>query len=112
MTTAVQLITREPRIPRSLWLSLREHGPDGRDIVSRVLTLNLSRSGMLVEIPPALEVVQGEEIDVTIFAADLTVETRATIMRFESPIEGDPFRQAMGLRLDTPLPDDLVDATP
>ena len=73
-------------------------------------TVNVSSSGLLMEVPRDFDAVQGEEVVVRLKWAGGTFESHGEIVRFDSPYQGDPNRSMMGIHLAHELPSELLQA--
>ncbi len=67
-------------------------------------TVNVSSSGLLMEVPQNFDAVQGEEVVVRLTWPGGTFESPGEIVRFDSPYQGDPNRSVMGIHLSHELP--------
>ena len=102
------LSERPVRVARQVEIRLKEPGRPDVVIGTDSHTVNVSRNGLLMEIPRVLDAVAGQEIAVCMNWEGKTFETGATIVRFESPYHGNPQRQVMALGLAQPLPEELI----
>ena len=100
---------RPHRFNREVEVRLREVGRPDLVLGRASHTINISRSGLLAEIPAELDAVGGEEVSVRLTWDGGSFETAATIVRFDSPYRGDPARQAMALQLKEPIPPQLFE---
>lgn len=99
--------TRPHRVERVL--EVRVHDASDHpvlDLASR--TVNLGPSGVLVHIPMPSEVVEGEDVVLTMSWPGGSFTSRGRVVRFESPYRGDLAQCVMGIHLETPVPDELL----
>lgn len=90
---------------------LRDIGATKPLISTAAHTVNVSESGLLMEVPSRLDAVVGQEVVVTLTWRGGTFESEATIVRFESPYWRDGASSVMGLHLEHPLPPELIAAS-
>lgn len=76
------------------------------DLASR--TVNLGPSGVLMYLPMPSEVVEGEEVVLTLTWPGGSFTSRGRVVRFESPYRGDLAQCVMGIHLDALLPQELL----
>lgn len=103
------LHSRSDRIRRTVEIRLRSVDHPEIEIGTETLTINLSRRGMLLELPRVLDAVAGQEVLVECIWPGGRFQTGAVIVRFESPYQGDPRRQVTALTLNDPLPAELLE---
>ena len=109
MVTALE--TRKPaaqRVECVLDVVLHDVGGSHPLISTVAHTVNVSESGLLMEVPHRLDAVVGQDVVVTLTWRGGTFETEATIVRFESPYWRDGTSSVMGLHLAQPLPAALI----
>ena len=100
---------RPHRFNREVEVRLREVGHPDFVLGRASHSINISRNGLLAEIPGELDAVGGQEVSVRLSWNGGSFETAATIVRFDSPYRGDPARQAMALQLTEPIPPQLFE---
>ncbi|MBC7897157.1 MAG: hypothetical protein H7066_17190 [Cytophagaceae bacterium] len=87
---------------------LRDVGASHPLISTLSHTVNVSESGLLIEVPNRLDACVGQEVVVTLTWPGGTFESEATIVRFESPYWRDGASSVMGLHVAQTLPSDLI----
>lgn len=112
MHDAGALPPRPNRFHRDVEVRLREAGRPDVLLGPASHSINISRNGLLVEILGPLDVVAGEDVVVSLRWEGGSFESPATIVRFDSPYQGDPGRQAMALQLRHPVPRHVIAPTP
>ena len=100
---------RPKRVRRAVEIRLLDAGRPDVVIGSDTHSVNVSRQGMLLELPKVLDAVAGQEIAVQCVWQGGRFETTAEIVRFESPYQGDATRQVMALKLKDSVPASLLD---
>jgi len=100
---------RPHRFNRAVEVRLREVGHPDVVLGRASHSINISRNGLLAEIPVQLDAVGGEEVSVRLTWDGGSFETAARIVRFDSPYRGDAARQAMALQLKEPMPPQLFE---
>lgn len=109
MVTPVE--SRNPpaeRVPCVLDVVLRDVESSHTLISTTSHTVNVSESGLLMEVPSRLDACVGQEVVVTLTWPNGAFETGATIVRFESPYWRDGASSVMGLQLAQRLPAELI----
>jgi hypothetical protein len=104
-----------PRASRhALQVTIRLHSTDAPTtaISSTATSINVSRTGVLMEIPTILDALVGQEVVVGFRWEGGDHDARATIVRFESPYHADLNRQAVALHFQSPLPPMVADLAP
>lgn len=98
---------RSPRVNRVVDIILKDG--DGYPLMVRPSkTVNLSRTGILMQVPLHLDAATGEEVVVRLRWRGGHFESAGQIVRFESPYLGDPATRVMGIRLVREVPDALL----
>jgi hypothetical protein len=95
---------RQRRFNREVEVRLREVGRPDIVLGRASHSINISRNGLLAEIPVELDAVGGQEVSVRLTWDGGSFETSGTIVRFDSPYRDDPALQAMALRLKRRIP--------
>ncbi len=98
---------RSPRVNRVVDVTLKD-GDDYPLMVRPSKTVNLSRTGLLMQVPLHLDAATGEEVVVRLRWRGGHFESAGLIVRFESPYLGDASTRVMGIRLVREVPDVLL----
>lgn len=96
------------RVERILDVELHDIGATHPLISTLSHTVNISLSGLLMEVPSKLDACVGQDVIVTLKWPGGVFESEGQIVRFESPYWKDGESSVMGVRLDHPLPEGIV----
>jgi hypothetical protein len=96
------------RVERNVRVRLFSADESRASLGSESHTINVSEHGLLMEVPAVADVVLGQDVIVVIDWEGGTFESRAEVVRFESPYWKDHWSSVMGLRLEQVMPPDLL----
>ncbi len=100
------------RINRVVEVRLRE--PDAADhfISTTSHTINVSETGLLMEVPTLLDACVGQDVIACIHWDGGSFESPGRIARFESPYWKDGVSSVLGVELKNALPEELLTPAP
>lgn len=99
----------ESRVSHVFEVELKLRGAPYPFVSTTTRTINVSATGLLLEIPHGIGIEEGQEVSVLIHWLGGRYESTGTVTRIDTASESDPASAAMGVKLANPLPAVLLD---
>jgi hypothetical protein len=97
------------RISHVFEVELKLRGAPYPFVSTTTRTINVSATGMLLEIPHGIGIKEGQEVSVLIHWLGGKYESTGVVARIDAQIPNDPASASMGVKLADPLPAVLLD---
>lgn len=99
----------ESRVSHVYEVELKLRGAPYPFVSTTTRTINVSSTGLLLEIPHGIGIEEGQEVSVLIHWLGGSYESTGVVARVDSATAGEPMSATMGVKLAEPLPSALLD---